>query len=134
LSRLQLLRPRNEPYPEGIHLHMRRVLEKFDRQNAPDSCGGNVERIKLFMKNLIAQAKAFWASLPHQVQAAIIVFATVAGTTLGKEFQALAFGTANFTRSSLQHDVWAALVAGAFAAKAFYMTPSKNLDPTADAK
>ena len=84
------------------------------------------------MKNLIAQAKAFWASLPHQVQAGIILFGTAAGTTLGKELQAYFFGTAHFTRSSLQHDIGAALVAGFFAVRAFYMLPSRTQNTRAD--
>lgn len=85
------------------------------------------------MKKLIQQAKVFWASLPHEVQAGIIIFVTAAGTTLGKEFQALIFGTAHFTKSSLQHDIGMAITAGIFAARAFYMLPSSRTlqsDPT----
>lgn len=71
------------------------------------------------------QARAFWASLPHQVQAGVVVFATAALTTLSKELQALLFGTAHFTRSSLQHDLGAAITAGILAVRAFYMLPNK---------
>jgi hypothetical protein len=79
------------------------------------------------MNKLVAKAKAFWASLPHQVQAVIVVFATAAGTTLAKELQALAFGTLSFSVSSLQHDVGMAFTAGFIAAKAFYMLPSNRV-------
>jgi len=79
------------------------------------------------MKTLKQRAKAFWASLPHQVQAGAVLFATASSTTLGKELQALIFGTAHFTRSSLQHDIGAACVAGFLAVRAFYMLP--NLEP-----
>jgi hypothetical protein len=90
-------------------------------------------RREAYVKKLIqqakavwAQAKAMWASLPHEVQAGAIVFVTAASTTLGKELQALIFGTAHFTRSSLQHDIGAACVAGALAARAFYMLPNRQ--------
>jgi len=68
--------------------------------------------------------KAFWASLPHQVQAVLILFGTAAGTTLAKELQALAFGTLNFSKSSLEHDLGMAVAAGLLAVKAFYSEPS----------
>jgi ABC-type Co2+ transport system permease subunit len=84
------------------------------------------------MKKLIASVKAFWASLPHQVQAACILFGTAVITTLGKEFQALIFGTANFTRSSLQHDLSMAIVAGVVAVRAFYMVPSQPAEKSAE--
>jgi hypothetical protein len=81
------------------------------------------------MKKLIAQAKALWASLPHQVQAALVVFATVASTTLGKELQTLIFGggAAAFSWLSLKHDIAAACVAGFIAARAFYMLPNRDM-------
>ena len=69
--------------------------------------------------------KAFWASLPHQVQAGVILFGTVAGTTLAKELQALAFGTLSFSKSSLEHDVSMAIFAGFVAVRAFYSQPSQ---------
>jgi hypothetical protein len=85
--------------------------------------------MKKLIQRAIAQSKLFWASLPHQVQAGAVVFATAAGTTLGKEVQALIFGTAHFTRSSLQHDIGAACVAGILAARAFYMFPNRDSQP-----
>ena len=78
--------------------------------------------------------KAFWASLPHQVQAALILFGTVAGTTLAKEIQAYIFGTLNFSKSSLEHDVSMALFAGFVAVKAFYSQPSPTSIVTPVAK
>jgi hypothetical protein len=85
------------------------------------------------MKKLKAARDLFlglWASLPHQVQAGFILFGTVAGTTLAKEFQALIFGTANFTRSTLQHDLGMAVTAGIIAVRTFYMFPNRpDADP-----
>ena len=78
-------------------------------------------------KALWASAKALWASLPHYVQAPIILFGTAAGTTLAKELQALAFGTLSFSVSSLRHDVGMAIAAGSMAVKAFYMLPSNRI-------
>jgi hypothetical protein len=87
------------------------------------------------MKKLIASlascrdlALGLWASLPHQVQAGFILFGTVVITTLSKEFQALIFGTAHFTRSSLQHDLGFAIAAGFVAVRTFYMVPSPPSD------
>jgi hypothetical protein len=85
------------------------------------------------MNKLIGQAKVLWARLPHQVQAVAILFATASATVLSKEMQALIFGTAHFTRSTLQHDLGAACMAGIFAVRAFYMLPSSRTlqsDPT----
>ena len=79
------------------------------------------------MNKLIAQAKAFWASLPHQVQAVIVLFATAAGTTLAKELQALIFGTLSFSVSSLEHDLGMAVTAGIMAVKVFYLLPSRDV-------
>lgn len=86
------------------------------------------------MKKLIAQAKAFWASLPHQAQTTIVVFFTVGATTLAKELQAYFFGTLSFSVSSLRHDFGAACVAGYIAAKAFNMLPNGASRPDAPEK
>jgi hypothetical protein len=75
-------------------------------------------------------AKAFWASLPHQVQALAVLFGTAAGTTLGKELQALWFGTGSFTWITLRHDIGMAVTAGIIAVRCFYMLPS--ISSTAD--
>jgi len=81
------------------------------------------------MNKMIARAKALWASLPHQVQAGVVLFTTVAGTTLAKELQAYLFGTLSFSVSSLRHDFGAACVAGFLATKAFYMLPNRDKTP-----
>jgi hypothetical protein len=73
--------------------------------------------------------KAFWASLPHQVQAAVVAFATAAGTVLGEELQALASGQQSFTVATVKHDLLAALAAGLLALRAFYMFPSRPQQP-----
>jgi len=78
------------------------------------------------MNKLLQQAKAFWASLPHQVQAGVVIFASAAGTTLGKEIQALLSGTPCFTWLCLYHDLAAAGAAGFIALRAFYMFPNRN--------
>jgi hypothetical protein len=79
------------------------------------------------LRKLIAQAKAFWASLPHPVQATVLVFVTVTFTTLTKELQELIFGMGGFTWVSLEHDISVAVVAGFIAAKAFYMLPNRDM-------
>jgi predicted Na+-dependent transporter len=78
--------------------------------------------------------KAFWASLPHQVQAGVILFGTVAGTTLAKELQALAFGTLSFSVSSLEHDLGMAIFAGFVAVRAFYCEPNRTPVAGSDSK
>jgi hypothetical protein len=82
------------------------------------------------MNKLIARAKAFWASLPHEVQAGVVMFATAAGTTLGKELQALWFGTGSFTWITLRHDIGMAITAGVIAVRCFYMLPNRALPET----
>jgi hypothetical protein len=78
------------------------------------------------MNKLIQRAKAFWASLPHQVQAGVVIFSTSAGTVLGKEMQGWAFGSPSFTWLCLRHDLGAASVAGFIALRAFYMFPNRD--------
>jgi len=73
--------------------------------------------------------KAFWASLPHQIQGAIIAFGTAAGTVLGEELQALASGQESFTGATIKKDVLSALAAGLIALRAFYMFPSRPPQP-----
>lgn len=78
------------------------------------------------MNKLIQSLKAFWASLPHQVQAGVVIFASAAGTVLGKELQGLSFGSPSFTWLCLRHDFGAASVAGFIALRAFYMFPNRD--------
>lgn len=78
--------------------------------------------------------KAFWNSLPHQVQAGVVAFATATGATLIHAFEDAGltscsswscFGHALKTVFS-PHMVLTALFAGAAALKVFYMIPSKS--------
>jgi hypothetical protein len=85
-----------------------------------------IEKAKAFW----ASAKALWASLPHQAQAAIILFGTAAGTTLAKELQARIMGTLSFSVSSLEHDLGMAITAGFIAVRAFYCLPNRDTPPT----
>jgi len=75
---------------------------------------------------MLTKIKKYWNKLPHELQAAAVIFTTAAGTTLAKELQALIFSSGAFTWLSLKHDIAAALVAGALAARAFYMLPSSK--------
>jgi len=76
---------------------------------------------------MLTKLKALWASLPHQVQALILLFLTVAATTLGKELQELFLGNEAFTWLMLKHDLVIAVIAGFAAVKMFYMFPNRNL-------
>lgn len=81
--------------------------------------------------------KTLWASLPHPVQALILLFVTTAGTTLGKELQELFLGNEAFTWAVLQHDLVVAVLAGAAVVRAFYMLPNasgKQLQAQANAQ
>ena len=73
---------------------------------------------------MLLKLKALWASLPHPVQALILLFVTTAGTTLGKEFQELLLGNEAFTWAVLQHDLVVAVLAGVAVVRAFYMLPN----------
>jgi hypothetical protein len=81
------------------------------------------------MSKLIAALKRFWSSLPHQVQAGVTVFASMALTTLAKELEQLLSGNDAFTALALRHDVAVAVMAGVVALKAFYMMPNRGLPP-----
>ena len=75
---------------------------------------------------MITKLKTFWSSLPHQAQAAITVFASMALTTLVKELEQSFSGNDAFTTLALRHDIAAAAMAGLVALKAFDMLPSNN--------
>lgn len=78
------------------------------------------------MSKLIAAIKRFWSSLPHQAQALILLFATAAGTTLGKELQELWLGNEAFTWLMFKHDIVVAVFAGIAAVRIFYMMPNQS--------
>jgi hypothetical protein len=73
---------------------------------------------------MLSKIRNYWNSLPHQVQAIILLFATAAGTTLGKELQELFLGNEAFTWLSLKHDICVAAIAGFAAVRMFYMFPN----------
>ena len=77
------------------------------------------------------QLKAFWASLPHQLQAAIIVGASAMG-----EFIEHIIEMGQFPHSWLdaKHLIGRALMAGAVAAWAFYRLPNGTAQIVAQAK
>ena len=73
---------------------------------------------------MLQKIRNYWNSRPHQVQAIILLFATAAGTTLGKELQELLLGNEAFTWLSLKHDISVAAIAGFAAVRMFYMLPN----------
>jgi hypothetical protein len=68
--------------------------------------------------NAWISCRNFWYSLPHQVQAGMVLFATAAVTTLG---QSIADGCWGWT--CLKHAVGPAIAAGVIAVRTFYMRP-----------
>lgn len=74
--------------------------------------------------------KAFWASLPHPVQAGLILFATTAGTTLAHAIEE----SFCFSTQCLKHYAASAIVAGVVAVRAFYMLPNGSAQLVAQAK
>lgn len=76
---------------------------------------------------MIQKLKAFWASLPHPVQALLIAIATAFGTTL---LHAVSEGNC-FSAICLKHYVSTSLLAAVAAARAFYMVPNRALPPAA---
>ena len=77
------------------------------------------------MKWIIAKIKNLWYSLPHQVQATAVVFATTAGAVLGQAASKYYLDPAAqcWKWVCLRHTLSAALFAGVIAARACYMRP-----------
>lgn len=73
--------------------------------------------------------KQFWNSLPHQLQAAIIVGASATGEFVEHLIE---MGQLPHTAADAKHLAGRALAAGAIAAWAFYRTPSNRLAVNAD--
>jgi hypothetical protein len=71
---------------------------------------------------MIAKIKAFWGTLPHSVQAAIVTFASAAFGT----FVHAASEQGCYTGACLKHYAATAITTGLIALRAFYMIPSKN--------
>ena len=75
--------------------------------------------------------KAFWASLPHAVQAIVVLFVTTAGTTIAHSIED---GVVPHTWADAKHMLGTAVVAGIVAVRAFYMLPNGNAQLVAQAK
>jgi hypothetical protein len=80
---------------------------------------------------VIPKIKAFWASLPHAVQAIVILFVTTAGTTI---VHSIEDGIVPHTWADAKHMLGTAVVAGIVAVRAFYMLPNGNAQLVAQAK
>jgi hypothetical protein len=83
------------------------------------------------MNALIQKLKAFWASLPHAVQALVVLFVTTAGTTIAHSIED---GIVPHTWADAKHMLGTAVVAGIVAVRAFYMLPNGNAQLVAQAK
>jgi hypothetical protein len=67
------------------------------------------------------KVKAFWASLPHPVQALIVAAVTAAGTTF---LHAVSEGNC-YTVVCLKHYAATSLLAAVAVVRAFYMVPNR---------
>jgi len=77
---------------------------------------------------LFAKLKAIWASLPHQVQAAVIVGASAAGESIEHVIE---MGQLPHTWLDAKHLVGRAAAAGMVSAWAFYRMPNGKNPPAA---
>ncbi len=76
------------------------------------------------MNKVIAWVKNFWHGLPHQAQAAVVVFASAAATYAGTVFS----NGACWTLVCIKHGLGASVGAGLIALRAFYMRPGPGRD------
>jgi hypothetical protein len=72
------------------------------------------------MNKAIEWAKGVWSSLPHQVQAGAVVFASAAATFAGTAFSNPG---SCWTLVCIKHALGASVGAGLVALRAFYMRP-----------
>lgn len=72
------------------------------------------------MNKAIEWAKRFWRGLPHQAQAAVVVFASAAATYAGTAFTS---PTSCWQWACIKHGLGASAGAGLIALRAFYMRP-----------
>jgi len=79
----------------------------------------------------VNKLKAFWASLPHAVQAIVILFVTTVGTTIAHSIED---GIVPHNWADAKHMLGTAIVAGIVAVRAFYMLPNGNAQLVAQAK
>lgn len=80
---------------------------------------------------MINRLKAFWASLPHAVQAGAILFVTTAGTSV---VHAIEDGIVPHSWADIRHLLGTAVVAGVIAVRAFYMLPNGKAQLVAQAQ
>jgi hypothetical protein len=71
---------------------------------------------------MIQKLKTFWSSLPHQVQAAIVVGVSASGETLAHVIEE---GQIPHTWAAAEHLLSSAVVTGFLAAWAFYRLPNR---------
>jgi hypothetical protein len=74
---------------------------------------------------VIQKLKAFWASLPHQVQVILLGVGTAALTAF---LHAVENGNC-YSADCLKHYVASAVAAGLAAGRAFYMLPNRQVPP-----
>jgi hypothetical protein len=79
----------------------------------------------------VNRLKAFWASLPHPVQAIAVLFVTTVSTTVAHSIED---GIVPHTWADAKHMLGTAVVAGIVAVRAFYMLPNGKAQVVAQAK
>jgi hypothetical protein len=82
------------------------------------------------VKKVISLVRNLWASLPHGVQAGVVLFVSAAGASLGKILTDPA--SACWTWVCIKQYVGVAIGAGAVAVRAFYMLPNGTAQKIAD--
>jgi hypothetical protein len=80
---------------------------------------------------MIQKLKAFWASIPHPVQALIVAFASGFGAAAAHAYEDAGF---HMSWGELHHLAPTFLAAGVAAARALYMVSSKPAAKTLAAK
>jgi hypothetical protein len=72
---------------------------------------------------MIQKLKAFWASIPHPVQALIVAFVSGAGAAAAHAYEDAGF---HMSWGELHHLLPTAIAAGVVAARALYMVPNRG--------
>lgn len=75
---------------------------------------------------MIQKLKAFWASIPHPVQALIVAFASGFAAAAAHAYEDAGF---HMSWGELHHLLPTFVAAGALAARALYMVPNKPALP-----
>lgn len=71
---------------------------------------------------MLEKLRAFWAALPHKVQAGLVAFATAFFVT----FVHVISESECLSRTCVMHYAGTAIIAGLASLKTFYMTPSAD--------